>query len=98
MAHIINNPHALYYNGELIGIITNPDPIGNIEEIIELLNQGSSLCDAKPMHPSTELTEVIRPLPETVDAGYLDYDTCYTNKTHLVTCDKDGYCDICGEQ
>jgi hypothetical protein len=69
MAHIINNPHALYYNGELIGVITNPDPVGNIEEIIERLSPHADLSDARPMHSTTELAEVIRPLPETIPVG-----------------------------
>jgi hypothetical protein len=36
--HIINNPHALYFNGELIGIITNPDPAGDLYQIAEALS------------------------------------------------------------
>lgn len=35
---ILNRPHALYYNDELIGIITNPDPHGNIQSICEYLS------------------------------------------------------------
>jgi hypothetical protein len=36
--HIINNPHAIYFNGELIGVITNPDPVGNLFQIAEALS------------------------------------------------------------
>lgn len=36
---IINNPHALYCNGELIGVILNPDPVcGGAGGILEALN------------------------------------------------------------
>ncbi len=36
---MINRPHALYHNGELIGIITNPDPFpGGIASIVEALD------------------------------------------------------------
>lgn len=37
MAHIINRPHAIYCNGELVGIITNPDPLGNLGRIVSAL-------------------------------------------------------------
>jgi hypothetical protein len=36
---IINNAHALYANGELIGIIANPDPVpGGIDGILDALS------------------------------------------------------------
>lgn len=43
---IINRPHALYYNGELIGIVTNPDPHGDISSICEGLSPDEGLADA----------------------------------------------------
>lgn len=43
---MINNPHALYYNGELVGIITNPDPIGDMFEICDLLSPDEGLAGA----------------------------------------------------
>ena len=42
---MLNRPHALYYNGELIGIITNPDPFGSADEISDALNSDGG--DAK---------------------------------------------------
>lgn len=66
MAHIINRPHAIYCNGELVGIITNPDPIGNPTYIEVLLGDDGDNIELRPMHPSTELAEAIRPLPETI--------------------------------
>lgn len=41
---LINKPHALYCNGELIGIITNPDPIG-IHTLFDLLNNDDEHSD-----------------------------------------------------
>jgi len=35
---MLNKPHALYYNGELIAIITNPDPFGNAYQIADQLS------------------------------------------------------------
>lgn len=35
---MLNRPHALYYNGELIAIITNPDPFGNAHQIADQLS------------------------------------------------------------
>lgn len=36
---IINNPHALYCNGELVGVILNPDPVtGGAGGLLEALN------------------------------------------------------------
>lgn len=36
---IINNPHALYCNGELVGIILNPDPVpGGAGVLLDGLN------------------------------------------------------------
>jgi len=46
---MIHHPHALYYNGELIGIITNPDPHGNIGTICECLSPDEGLADAIPI-------------------------------------------------
>lgn len=44
---ILNRPHALYYNGELIGIITNPDPYpGGIADICDQLSPNEGLADA----------------------------------------------------
>ncbi len=66
MAHIINLPHAIYCNGELIGIITNPDPIGSPKYIEILLQESGDNITLRPMHRSTELADAIRPLPETM--------------------------------
>lgn len=36
---IISHPHALYVNGELVGIITNPDPFpGGLSAVLDALN------------------------------------------------------------
>jgi len=35
---MINRPHALYCNGEIIGVISNPDPFGSIDDIVNGLN------------------------------------------------------------
>ena len=43
---MINRPHALYYNGELIGIILNPDPHGDISTICDALSPDEGLADA----------------------------------------------------
>lgn len=43
---IINRPHALYYNGELIGIIINPDPYGGMAEICDNLSPCEGAADA----------------------------------------------------
>ena len=77
MAHIINNPHALYYNGELIGIITNPDPFpGGIEDIIDSLSpEESGICVVRPMHQSSDLVECLKPLPETIPVEREEEDT-----------------------
>lgn len=44
---MLNDPHALYYNGELIGIITNPDPYpGGISDICDQLSPDEGLAEA----------------------------------------------------
>lgn len=43
---MINRPHALYYNGELIGIITNPDPFGTMADICDALSPDEGMADA----------------------------------------------------
>lgn len=43
---MIHKPHAIYYNGELIGIILNPDPYGNISSICDGLSPDEGLADA----------------------------------------------------
>jgi len=60
---IINKPHALYYNGELIGIITNPDPFGNIHDLCNALSPDEGLAGAVPIErhvcaPNGELDTV----------------------------------------
>ena len=68
MVHIINNPHGLYFNGELIGVITNPDPIGGIESICEYLSPDEGLADTRPFKGDIQrLIEVLRPLPEYIN-------------------------------
>lgn len=32
------------------------------------------------------------------DEEYVDLDKCIQNRTHLISCDDDGYCNCCGEQ
>jgi len=101
MAHIINRPNALYYNGELIGIITNVDPYGRIDDIVNKLNNHEKLCEARSMHVSSDLVEAIRPLPEVIpvdDGAYVPYEQCTNSGGHLTFCDDDGYCNNCGEQ
>ena len=50
---IINNPHALYVNGEFVGIITNPDPVpGGMDEILNTLSYE---------HPNTSFDAVTIP-------------------------------------
>jgi hypothetical protein len=46
---LVNNPHALYYNGELIGVVTNPDPHGNIQTIVNGLSPDEGLAEARPL-------------------------------------------------
>ena len=41
---LINRPHALYVNGELVAIVTNPDPItGGLAEFIDALDDGAGV-------------------------------------------------------
>ena len=88
---MINNPHALYYNGELIGIITNPDPHGNINTICECLSPDDGLADARPIDHAA-LASIVDKLeiPETIPLE-TDYDvdqseyrgrgwTCFSNE------------------
>jgi len=72
MAHIINLPHAIYCNGELVGLITNPDPIGSPKYIETLLQESGDNVTLRPMHRSTELADAIRPLPETIQPKIAD--------------------------
>jgi hypothetical protein len=44
---IVNKPHALYYNGELIGIITNPDPYGRVDQIADALSPDEGAADIR---------------------------------------------------
>ena len=46
---MLNKPHALYYNGELIAIITNPDPFGKAAEIAEALCPDEWMVEARPI-------------------------------------------------
>lgn len=65
--HIINKPVGLYYNGELVGVITNPDPIGSIEEICGLISPNEGLCDTRPLDdPCDHIASAIENLPETI--------------------------------
>lgn len=67
MAHIINNPQAIYYNGELIGVVTNPDPHGNINTIAEALSPDEGLCEMRGMSAMIpELRDLVERLPETI--------------------------------
>ena len=52
---LVNKPHALYYNGELIGIITNPDPFGHMANICDTLSPDEGMADAVtiPHNPDT---------------------------------------------
>jgi hypothetical protein len=40
---LVNRPHALYYNGELVGIITNPDPLPDFAGVVEDLELGDAV-------------------------------------------------------
>lgn len=76
--HIVRNPVGLYYNGELVGVITNPDPIGSIEEICGLISPNEGLCATKPLNdPCDHIASAIENLPETisVDENWLDAPT-----------------------
>ncbi len=65
--HIINKPVGLYYNGELVGVITNPDPIGSIEEICGLISPNEGLCDTRPLDDHCDhIASAIENLPETI--------------------------------
>ena len=68
MAHIINNPHAIYFNGELIGIITNPDPAGDLFSISEALSPDNpELCEMRRMSAVIpELRDLVERLPVTI--------------------------------
>ena len=101
MAHIVNHPKALYYNGELIGVITNADPYGSAQDIVDKLNADDELCEVRSMHPSRDLSEAIRPLPETIPVDYglegqIGRPECVNDGTHNTSCDNDGYCNRCG--
>lgn len=44
---IVHRPHALYYNGELVGIVLNPDPYpGGMADICDQLSPDEGLADA----------------------------------------------------
>lgn len=66
--HIVKNPVALYYNGELIGIITNPDPHGSINSIVDALSPDGGLCDVRPLNATQQIKELLDTLniPETI--------------------------------
>tara|TARA_R110000868_G_scaffold47769_6_gene156235 strand:+ start:2615 stop:2848 length:234 start_codon:yes stop_codon:yes gene_type:complete len=67
--HIINNPVGLYYNGELIGVITNPDPVpGGIGRICEVIEQGlDEICEIRPLDdPCDHIASAIENLPESI--------------------------------
>ena len=72
MPHILNHPQGLYYNGELIGIITNPDPFGDSYEICEALSPDEGLAQLLPLPPGRrlDLLAAISELPETIDVDY----------------------------
>ncbi len=67
MKHIINQPHGLYYNGELIGIITNPDPCGDLCSICNDISPDEGLADTRPFEGDVSLLQsLLSSLPETV--------------------------------
>lgn len=73
MVHIINKPHGLYYNGELIGIITNIDPFGKLGELCDALSPDEGLASVLPLEHkadkadfATGLDMVLDCLPETI--------------------------------
>lgn len=77
--HIINSPVGLYYNGELIGVVTNPDPVpggiggicGRISPRRIFLNRRrwtpGSLCDTRPLDdPCDHIASAVESLPESI--------------------------------
>lgn len=66
MTNIVNKPQALYYNGELIGIITNADPLpGGLNTIIEALNSvADDSVEVKPLDPA-KVTLAVKDVPAT---------------------------------
>jgi hypothetical protein len=67
MPHIVKKPHGIYYNGELIGIITNPDPHGDIGSICNYLSPNEGLADAMPFEGDTlQLRSLLSSLPESI--------------------------------
>jgi hypothetical protein len=53
---MINRPAALYYNGELIAIVTNPDPYpGGIVSIGEYLSPDEGLAEWRDLPADGEL-------------------------------------------
>jgi hypothetical protein len=55
---LINRPHSLYYNGELIGIITNPDPYGHVADICEALSPDQGMADAVSIPTASRLNSI----------------------------------------
>jgi hypothetical protein len=75
MAHIIKKPHGLYYNGELIGIITNPDPHGDLQSICYDLSPDEGVADVRPFEGDvSQLQSLLSSLPETVPVYEDDED------------------------
>lgn len=49
--------YALYYDGKLIGFITDPTPYGRIEDICDMLSPDEGLCDARLVPGTIETDE-----------------------------------------
>jgi len=83
--HIINSPVGLYYNGELIGVITNPDPVpGGVYKICESLGELGSgytgqeaVCETRPLDdPCDHIASAIENLPESIPVDVDVEDEC----------------------
>ena len=59
----LNKPHALYYNGELVAVVTNPDPFcGGVDGLVNALNEHSETRGCGPR----EIAKA-REIPQTMD-------------------------------
>jgi hypothetical protein len=73
---IVNRPHALYYDGELIGIITNADPHSNIEDLCECISPDEGAASAVPITQPSQIADLLNDLkiPATIPVPVYDDD------------------------
>lgn len=50
----VSEPHALYYDGHLLGIITNPVQYGTVGDLCNAISPNEGLADAVPLKCSNE--------------------------------------------